>query len=267
MKSFDRRDSVMQRRRSTRMFASVPSALVVLLASLGGADADALTIFSSDIVDGEVKAADLASSSVTSAKIASGAVTSAKIGSGAVTGAKLANGAVSNAKLSATAVTGAKTVDNSLTGADIDESTLEGVNAATLDGIRPEELVRVSGTSSSGSTALVACASGGVVYVTKSITVPWPGSVLAQGSVTAGATTASTLGFAARIERTSPSPLFSDYQEDHVPAPSGRANVAVTKVFQIEAGAHTFVLRVCGSSTISTIAGQLTFVYTASPPL
>jgi hypothetical protein len=257
MKSFDGRDSVAQRFGRKFTYANVTTSLAVLLAVMGGAYANHLQVLSSDIVDGEVKTADLGSAAVTSAKLAGSAVT----------GAKLANGAVTNAKLSATAVTGAKTVDNSLTGADIDESTLQDVDAVRLEGIKGTELVRVSGASASTNTALITCPSGGVAYVTKSFTAPWPGSVLAQGSFTAGATTANIQGFAARIERTSPSPLFSEYQEDHIPAPSGRANVAVTKVFEVAAGTHTFVLRVCGSSTIITIAGQLTFVYTASPPL
>ena len=78
-------------------------ALFVAL-STGGAYA-ANTVFSTDIVDGEVKAADLAGSAVT------------------------------NSKLGANSVGTGKVANDSLTGDDITESTLTGVNASKLGGI------------------------------------------------------------------------------------------------------------------------------------
>jgi hypothetical protein len=256
MNMFDMRPSFAQRIRDKFSYANVTSSLAVLLALMGSAYANHLLVLSSDIVDGEVKTADLGSSAVTAAKIASSAVTSAKLGSGAVT----------NAKLSATAVTGAKTVDNSLTGADIDETTLESLNAVTLDGYEREALVRIGGTHVNTSAPISACPAG-AAYVAKTITVPWPGSVLVQGSFTAGATTSTPLGFAARIERTSAPVVIGTWHEDHVPNPSGRANVAVMEVVQVSAGTHTFIMRVCGSSTIVSIGGHLSFVYTINPQL
>src|SRR5688572_14624307 len=77
----------------------------------GGAYA-ANTVFSTDIVDGEVKNADLASNSVTSAK--------------------LYNGSVLNADLGLNSVTSDRVATNSLIGADINESTLSGVKTSGL---------------------------------------------------------------------------------------------------------------------------------------
>ena len=80
-------------------------ALIALFLALGGTSAYAAnTVFSSDIVDGEVKTPDLAAS--------------------AVTNGKLATNAVSNSKINDTAVNSAKVADNSLTGTDINEGSL-----------------------------------------------------------------------------------------------------------------------------------------------
>jgi hypothetical protein len=83
----------------------VMAALALFVAlSTGGAYA-ADTVFSTDIVDGEVKTADL--------------------GSAAVTGAKVAGNAVGTGKV----------VNDSLTGDDITESTLSQVDAGRLGGV------------------------------------------------------------------------------------------------------------------------------------
>src|SRR2546428_6168896 len=52
------------------------------------------TVFSSDIVDGQVMTVDIANGNVTNAKIAPGAVTNSKIGNNAVTTGKIADGTV-----------------------------------------------------------------------------------------------------------------------------------------------------------------------------
>ncbi len=72
------------------------------------------TVFSTDIVDGEVKEADLATNAVTSQK--------------------LKNAGITAADLRADSVSGAKVADNSLTGADIDESTLAATDLCRTDG-------------------------------------------------------------------------------------------------------------------------------------
>ena len=88
-------------------YANVMVTLLALGALTGGTAYAANTIFSDDIVDGQVKTADLAGGTVTVAKLADASVTGAK---------------VKDATLS-----GPDVLDNSLKGADIDESTLSGV--------------------------------------------------------------------------------------------------------------------------------------------
>ena len=78
--------------------------LIAIFIALGSTAYAANTVFSTDIVDGEVKTPDLAP--------------------GAVTEVKLGNGSVANGKLKSNAVTGDKVPDNALKGADIDEPSI-----------------------------------------------------------------------------------------------------------------------------------------------
>ncbi len=80
-------------------------ALVVALSTGGAYAAD--TVFSGDIVDGQVKTQDLAN--------------------GAAANAKIAGGAVSGDKVKDSTLAGRDVLDNSLKGADIDESTLSSI--------------------------------------------------------------------------------------------------------------------------------------------
>jgi hypothetical protein len=84
--------------------------------STGGAYA-ANTIFSTDIVDGEVKTPDLASEAVTAQKLRPGAVGTDKVAGGAVTTDKVKDNSLG----------GRDVLDNTLKGADIDESTLASI--------------------------------------------------------------------------------------------------------------------------------------------
>ena len=77
-------------------------ALFIALAT--GTAYAANTVFSGDIVDGQVKTVDLAGAAVTTAKLAGSAVTTDKVKDGTLAGRDV--------------------LDNSLRGADIDESTL-----------------------------------------------------------------------------------------------------------------------------------------------
>ena len=58
------------------------------------------TVYSTDIVDGQVKTPDIATSAVTNSKIVTGAVTNSKIGTNAVTSSKIADGAIGYADVS-----------------------------------------------------------------------------------------------------------------------------------------------------------------------
>jgi hypothetical protein len=110
-------------------FANVCSALALTIAVGTGTAYAANTVFSTDIVDGEVKTADLDTGAVTSPKVADGAIGQAQLATGAVGSAQLAPGgvgsgqlapgAVGSGQLAADGVDGSKVADGSLTVADI----------------------------------------------------------------------------------------------------------------------------------------------------
>src|SRR4051794_14354243 len=122
-------------------------ASLALCVSVGtGSAVAANTIFSADIVDGEVKAADLGASAVTSTKVASAAIQSTDLATDAVTSSKLGASAVTNPDIAVGAVTGSKVASNALTGAQVAESTLGKVpDADRLDGNDSAEFGRVVG--------------------------------------------------------------------------------------------------------------------------
>jgi hypothetical protein len=98
-------------------FANVCSALALIIAVGTGTAYAADTVFSSDIVDGEVKTADLDTGAVTTAKVADGAIGQAQLAPGAAP--SLAPGEVGSVQLAADGVDGSKVANGSLTLADI----------------------------------------------------------------------------------------------------------------------------------------------------
>jgi hypothetical protein len=142
---------------STRIRALIHrqwAGLIALFLVLTGGSAYALdgqnTVFSDDIVDGQVKTADLGNGDVKVADIGQAAVTTDEVKNDAVTGAKIAADTltttdVKNETLTASDVapnslpsgrildaslTGVDVKDNALKGADIDEATLDVGDAA-----------------------------------------------------------------------------------------------------------------------------------------
>ena len=107
----------MLRRIGARLnYANVVSTAGLFIALATGTAYAANTVFSADIVDGQVKTVDLAGSGVTAAKLANGAVATDKLADGAVTSGKVMNDNL----------TGGDVAANSIKGADIDESSLIG---------------------------------------------------------------------------------------------------------------------------------------------
>jgi hypothetical protein len=164
-------------------FANVASALALFVALATGGAYAANTVFSRDIVDGQVKSVDLADAAVTTQKLAGGAVTSDKvkdetlrgrdvldnglkgadidestltnIGGGGPAGGDL-TGKYPNPQIAPNAVTGAEVANESLTGADLNEALLGHVPVATLGGMARESH---AGLCDPEGTAFFTCAS------------------------------------------------------------------------------------------------------------
>jgi hypothetical protein len=127
------------RLRRNLTFANVCSFLALFVALATGGAYAANTVFSTDIVDGEVKNADLADATppgqlgpqgVSTEKIEDAAITAAKIANAAVGGAQIANGAVGGAQIADGAVASAEVADGAIADADIASDALDGSKVA-----------------------------------------------------------------------------------------------------------------------------------------
>ena len=126
----------MLRRIGTTLRTQWMGALALFVALTTGTAYAANTVFSADIVDGEVKAVDLANGAVTNVKLADGAIGKSKISAGAVENGKIAEGAVGQSKLANGAATNAKIADGAVNSQKLQNDTVAGidVNEAALDG-------------------------------------------------------------------------------------------------------------------------------------
>jgi len=126
----------MRRIRSHLTYANLMSTLAVVLVIGGGTAYAANTVFSSDIVDGQVRTADIGDLEVRAADVAANSLGSAKIADGSVKNADLSTGASSSNTIADGGVQGIDVANDSLGGADIDESTLQNVNASKVGGFQ-----------------------------------------------------------------------------------------------------------------------------------
>jgi hypothetical protein len=110
---------------------------LALFVALGGTSAYAAnTVFSSDIVDGEVKTADLAPGGVNSAKILDGTVSWNDLATDSVTSTRVKNASLNGYDL----------VPNTVTGKEVLESSLGTVpDASTLGGLGPSKFIQGAG--------------------------------------------------------------------------------------------------------------------------
>jgi len=122
-----------QRIRSHVTYANVMATIAVFLV-LSGGTAVALTgsntVFSDDIVNGEVKAADIGSNAVGSSKIVDGGVQGVDILDGTVDSPDILDGAVGNNDVRKNAITSGKVQDESLAGTDVLNDSLTGLDVA-----------------------------------------------------------------------------------------------------------------------------------------
>ena len=218
---------MLARLRRKMTYANVASTLALVLAASGGVAYAANTIYSADIVDGQVKRVD----------IGYGAVNSGKVG------------------------------DNSLTGIDILESTLSGVNADTVGGYTAGDLIRVGGVTKRAAVDMPDCSPGldYLVYsfvAPRSGFVLLNGTFTSQyGNYVEGG------ALAARFERTDPSLLVGEWVESVGNAANSRSSMAVTQVFPVSAGTNTFSLKVCDNADVTgnsstAISAQISAVFT-----
>ena len=116
----------MPRLKSRLTFANVCSFLALLIALGTGSAYAANTVFSSDIVDGEVKTADLDNNSVRTTKIVNGQVANADLDADAVDGSKVLDASIAHADLANDVVNSANVSNESLTASDL---ATDSVNA------------------------------------------------------------------------------------------------------------------------------------------
>jgi hypothetical protein len=141
-------------------------ATIAVFLVLSGGTAVALngsnTVFSDDIVNGEVKAADIGNNAVASGKIVDGAVQGVDISDGTVDSPDILDGAVSNNDVRKNAITSGKVQDESLTGADVAESSLGTVpSAANADSLNGQTAAELEGARASAIVAGDACNASG----------------------------------------------------------------------------------------------------------
>jgi len=208
-------------------YANVASTVALVLALSGGVAYAANTIYSTDIVDGQVRRPDIGASAVNSSKVG----------------------------------------DNSLTGTDILESTLSGVNADSVGGYAAGNLIRVGGVTKRAAVDMPDCSPGldylvysfyapgpGFVLLNGTFTSQY-GNYVEGGAL------------AARFERTDPSLAVGEWVESVGNAANSRSSMALTQVFPVSGGTNTFSLKVCDNAdatgnSSTAISAQISALFT-----
>jgi hypothetical protein len=98
------------------------------------------TVFSTDIVDGEVKNADIAGNSITSNRIYPGSVMNTDLGDGAVDSAKILDESVSSSDLASNSVGATEIADSTIDSGEIVDDSLFDTDLAT-GSVRGPELL------------------------------------------------------------------------------------------------------------------------------
>jgi hypothetical protein len=193
-------------------FANICSFLALFIALGMGTAYAANTVFSADIVDGEVKTADLADNGVTSQKIgqnqvytfdvrddtfnngglnaedlAAGSVTTSELLDSTITSADVLDGSLTGSDISNSSLTGSDIFDSSLTGSDLAASTVTSSDIAN----RTVNMDDIDGADRSGAISVGAISNGRCVTITGSVSGAEAGDVAlltTNGSIPSGMT-------------------------------------------------------------------------------
>jgi hypothetical protein len=119
--------------RSRRIIDHFKSSIVgyiALFMVLSGTAYAANTVFSADIVDGQVKSVDVADNGLTGVDVTNSSLTGADVATGSLTGSDVADNSVAGADVTNSSLTGADVTNSSLTGADVADDSLTGTDIA-----------------------------------------------------------------------------------------------------------------------------------------
>ncbi|MBS42102.1 MAG: hypothetical protein CMH83_02760 [Nocardioides sp.] len=216
---------------------------------------------------------NLKNNSVTGKKIKNGSLTGADLKNNSVSGGDLKNGSVSGADLKNGSVSGADVKDGSLTGADLAADSVSGaqVDESSLQGLLGDGDVAVFGSSDLGEVNDFT-ANSFTSVLELSMTAPSDGFVLVTGSISAEDDTSLVgpgwLNYRVSLDGASPSFEYNHELAYEEMSPSGgavAASGAVSFVFPVSAGAHTFDLEAMEVGAGSYLFGRtLTAIFTPS---
>jgi hypothetical protein len=161
------------------------------------------TVFTDDIVNGEVQSGDIGTNEVTSADIANGTVATQDIATDGVTTADILNGEVTSADVLDADLTGADLANNSVSGDDIQNETL-ATNDLQANSVQTDEIENETigsgdigpaavGASEVGPAAVGASEVGDGVVARVGTGVNAPGGAAENGAYTVVNATASCL--------------------------------------------------------------------------
>jgi hypothetical protein len=117
--------------RSSRIVKHFKSSIVgyiALFMVLSGTAYAANTVFSADIVDGEVKSVDVADNGLTSVDVATNSLTGADVTDNSLSGTEVTDNSLSGTDVTNNSLTGTDVTDNSLTGTDVTNNSLTGAD-------------------------------------------------------------------------------------------------------------------------------------------
>jgi hypothetical protein len=142
------------------------------------------TVFTDDIVNGEVQSGDIGTNEVTSADIANGTVSTQDIATDGVTSADILNGEVTSADVLDADLTGADLANNSVSGDDIQNETLT-TNDLQANSVQADEIENETiGGGDIGPGAVGASEVGDGVIARVGTGVNAPGGAAENGAYT-----------------------------------------------------------------------------------